>query len=337
MNEPLLPESPAPTPNGELVIYESPDGTIHLEVRVERETVWLSLQQMAALFERDKSVISRHLRNIYREGELDRESTVAFFATVQNEGGRQVRRQIEYYNLDAIIAVGYRVNSRRGTQFRIWATQVLRDHILKGYTVNQQRLAELRQAIQLISTVSERRELSGEETTGLLRILHEYAFALSVLDAYDHGQIPQPTGSPMTAEPLSYEEACTLIAKMRSDYPNSQLFGLEQGQRLAGILSTVFQTVGGQDAYPTLAEKAAHLLYFLVKDHPFVDGNKRIGAALFLRFLEKNQWLYRNDGTARISEEALVALTLLVAESPPREKDVIVRLIAFLLQGSPSL
>ncbi len=266
-------------PGGEIVLYQAADGRVQLEVRLERETIWLSLNQMAALFDRDKSVISRHLRNIYREGELDEGATVAFFATVQQEGDRQVTRQVEYYNLDAIISVGYRVNSKRGTQFRIWATGVLHDHILKGYTVNAQRLAALQQTIRLIFNVVDQRSLGGDEAAAMLRVLRDYADALNVLDAYDHGNVPQPEKGLKKTEPLSLQEARRVV-----------------------------------------------------KNHPFVDGNKRIGAALFLRFLEKNGFLYQSDGTRRLSDEALVALTLLIAESSPKDKDIIVRLVAYLLQ-----
>jgi len=315
---------------GEIVFYQAPDGSVKLDVRLERDTIWLSLNQMVALFDRDKSVISRHLRNVFREGELDRESVVAFFATTAADGKTY---QVEYYNLDAILSVGYRVNSKRGTQFRIWATQVLRDHILKGYTVNERRLQELQQTIKLVSSLADRRTLSGEEATGLLRVVRDYAFALNVLDDYDHGRIPQLATTPEMSEPLYLEEARSIINGMKERYGGGTLFGKEQGSRLGAALTAVFQSAGGQDAYPTVAEKAAHLLYFLVKDHPFADGNKRIGAALFLRFLEKNGLLYRSDSSLRLSEEALVALTLLVAESAPKEKDTITRLIAFLLQG----
>lgn len=266
-------------PGGEIVLYQAADGRVQLEVRLERETIWLSLNQMAALFDRDKSVISRHLRNIYREGELDEGTTVALFATVQQEGDRQVTRQVEYYNLDAIISVGYRVNSKRGTQFRIWATGVLHDHILKGYTVNAQRLAALQQTIRLISNVVDQRSLGGDEAAAMLRVLRDYADALNLLDAYDHGNVPQPEKGLKKTEPLSLQEARRVV-----------------------------------------------------KNHPFVDGNKRIGAALFLRFLEKNSALYQSDGTRRLSDEALVALTLLIAESSPKDKDIIVRLVAYLLQ-----
>jgi len=313
---------------GEIVLYQAPDGSVKLDVRLEQETIWLNLNQMAALFERDKSVISRHLRNVFREGELDRESVVAFFATTAADGKTY---QVEYYNLDAILSVGYRVNSKRGTQFRIWATQVLREHILKGYTVNARRLQELRKTIRLVSMLADQHALSSDEAAGLLRVVRDYAFALDLIDDYDHARIPQPAVETQAAEPLSLEEARRMIAEMKKHYGCGTLFGQEQGERLGAVLASIHQSVGGQDAYPTIPEKAAHLLYFLVKDHPFADGNKRIGAALFLRFLEKNGWLYGSDGSPRLSQEALVALTLLVAESPPREKEALVRLIAFLL------
>lgn len=319
-------------PGGEVVLYQTPDGGVTLDVRVEQDTVWLNLSQMAALFERDKSVISRHLRNIYREGELDPTSTVAFFATVQQEGDRRVTRQVEYYNLDAIISVGYRVNSRRGTQFRIWATQVLREHLVRGYTVNKRRLAELRQTIRLVADVANRRAFSGDEAAALLNVVRDYAYALDLLDAYDHGRL-RPTAAVREAVPIAIEEARRLIAVLRDRFQAGPLFGQEKDAGLESSLAAVFQTVGGADAYPTLEEKAARLLYFLVKNHPFVDGNKRIGAALFLWFLEKNGALFSADGERRISEEALVALTLLLAESDPRDREAIVRVTACLLQG----
>jgi len=315
---------------GEIVLYQTPDGSVKLDVRLEKDTIWLSLNQMASLFERDKSVISRHLRNVFRENELQRSSVVAFFATTAADGKTY---NVDYFNLDAIISVGYRVNSRRGTQFRIWATQVLRDHILKGYTVNACRLQELKQTIKLISSMANRRSLSSDEVTSLLQVIHDYAFALDVLDAYDHGRVPRPLSTPPAGTPITLEEARRLVFAMREHYGGSTLFGQERGEGLSGALAAIFQTAGGGEVYPTIEEKAAHLLYFLVKDHPFIDGNKRIGAALFLRFLEKNNALFRPEGTPRVSEEALVALTLLVAESVPQEKETITRLIAFLLQG----
>ncbi len=317
-------------PGGEIIFYHAPDGTVSLDVRLDRETIWLNLNQMAALFERDKSVISRHLRNIFREGELDRDSVVAFFATTATDGKTYT---VEYFNLDAIISVGYRVNSKRGTQFRIWATKVLRDHILKGYTVNTRRLEELQKAVRLVARVADRRNLTGDEAKALLRVVSEYSFALDLLDDLDRGRLPAPKKGVKAAIPITYKEAQRLIGLLRDQFGGGALFGREKDQGLKSALSAIFQTIQGRDAYQSLGEKAAHLLYFVVKNHAFVDGNKRIGAALFLWFLEKNNVLYREDGERRLSDEALVALTLLIAESPPSEKNVIVRLITCLLQG----
>jgi len=318
---------PLAAQGGEIVLYQAPDGSVKLDVRLERDTIWLSQKQMALLFDTERSVITKHLRNIFQSGELEEKSNVQKMHIPGSD------KPVAFYSLDAIISVGYRVNSKRGTQFRIWATQVLRDHILKGYTVNERRLRELQQTIRLVSTLADRRALSGEEATGLLRVVHDYSVALKLLDDYDHGRIPPVRGDRETAEPISLEEAWRVIGQLKERYSAGELFGVEQGNRLGGILVGVFQTVGGADVYPTIADKAAHLLYFLVKDHPFVDGNKRIGAALFLRFLEKNGRLYRSDGSRLLSEEELVALTLLLAESSPKEKDSLVRVIAYLLSS----
>jgi len=326
VNENVLKEPPAPY-GGEIVLYQAPDGSVKLNVRLERETIWLSQKQMALLFDTERSVITKHLRNIFQSGELEEKSNVQKMHIPGSD------KPVAFYSLDAIISVGYRVNSKRGTQFRIWATQVLRDHILRGYTVNERRLRELQQTIRLVSTLADRRALSGEEATGLLRVVHDYAVALKLLDDYDHGRIPPVQVDRKAAEPIALEEARQLIGKLKARYAAGELFGVEHGTRLGGILAGVFQTVAGADVYPTIADKAAHLLYFLVKDHPFVDGNKRIGAALFLRFLEKNRLLYRSDGSRLLTEEELVALTLLLAESSPKDKESLVRLTAYLLSS----
>jgi len=280
------------SPGGEVVLYRAPDGTIALDVHLEKETIWLNLNQMADLFERDKSVISRHLNSVFKEKELERNATVAFFATVQKEGGRMVSRQVEYFNLDAIISVGYRINSKRGTKFRIWATQVLRDHILKGYSVNMKRLEELQHTVRLIARTANRPDLSGDEASALLKVVHDYSLAMDLLDDYDHQRLPvQETGSAVVHS-LSYEEALRIIENLRRHFSAGKLFGLEKDKGLQGALAAIMQSVGGRDAYASLEEKAAHLLYFVTKDHAFVDGNKRIAAALFLWFLEKNGVLY---------------------------------------------
>jgi len=316
---------------GEIVLYQAPDGTVELDVRLERESIWLSLNQMAELFNRDKSVISRHLRNVFKEGELEQEATVAKNATVQREGGREVVREIEYFNLDAVLSVGYRVNSKRGTQFRIWATRVLRDHLLKGYTVNERRLRDLNQAVRLIATVADRQDLSGDEAKALLRVVGEYRFALDLLDDYDYQRVGDPPSGEKAVYSLSYPEALRIVEQLRERFGNSSLFGRQKDEGLQSALGAVMQTFGGRDLYPSLEEKAAHLLYFLIKNHAFVDGNKRIGAALFLWFLEKNGALRDRNGERRISDAALVAVTLLIAESKPQEKEIIVRIVTHLL------
>lgn len=324
----MQPETNSPIP---VVIYQSADGGPALDVRLERDTVWLSLNQLVGLFERDKSVISRHLRNVYKEGELERSATVAKNATVQIEGGREVAREIEFYNLDAIISVGYRVNSKRGTQFRIWATNVLRQHLVQGYTVHERRLKELNHAVRLIADVAQRRTLSGDEATALLNVVRDYAYALEVLDDYDHQRVHLGEVSPGPVVALGLDESRLVIVRMAERFGASGLFGREKDAGLEGSLSAVMQTFDGREVYPSLEEKAAHLLYFLVKNHHFVDGNKRIAAALFLWFLEKNKALYRADGGKRIADNALVAMTLLIAESRPDEKDVLTRVVVNLI------
>ncbi len=321
---------------GEVAIFRAGTGRPGLEVRLEQGTLWLNINQLAALFERDKSVISRHLRNVYREGELAREATVAFFATVQEEGGRQVSRQIEFYNLDAILSVGYRVNSARGTQFRIWATGVLHDHIVRGYSVNARRLKELRQSLRIAGQVLDTRAVTADEASALLRVVADYAAALDLLDDYDHQRVRPPRGSAATAEGISYEEAQRAIAQLRETYGESSLFGQEKDGSLQSSLAAAMQSFGGQDLYPTLEEKAANLLYFLVKNHSFVDGNKRIAAALFLWFMEKNNILFSTGMMRRIADNALVAITLMIAESKPAEKYTLCHLVAHLI-GDPDL
>jgi Virulence protein RhuM family/Fic/DOC family len=319
--------SPKYVPTG-VVLYKAPDGSVSVEVKLQQDTVWLSLNQLTNLFGRDKSVVSRHLQNIFKTKELDRDSVVAFFATTAADGKTY---QVEYYNLDAIISVGYRVNSKRGTQFRIWATRTLRDHLVRGYTVNERRLRELNQTIQLIADVAGRRALTGDEAAALLRLVSDYSHALSLLDDYDHQRVAAVDLSTAAVVPVDYAEVRRIVDRLRVQFAAGELFGREKDNSLQSALGQVMQTFSGRDLYPSLEEKAAHLLYFLVKNHPFVDGNKRIGAALFLWFLEKNRALYRPDGTKRIPDNALVAMTLLIAESPPREKDILTRVLINLI------
>jgi prophage maintenance system killer protein len=325
---------------GEVVLYEEADGGIHVDVRLERETLWLTQGQMAELFDKDPDTIGLHLRNIFAEKELDEAATTEDSSVVRLEGTRNVRRTIRFYNLDAIISVGYRVNSRRGTQFRMWATRVLRDHAIRGFTINERRLAEdrrrmedLQNAIRLAAETASRQDLSGDEAKALLQVVGEYSFALDVLDDYDHERLPPTLPATGPAKGIDYDEALRIVRQLRSRFNASDLFGHEKDAGLAGALGAVMQTFEGRDLYPSLEDKAAHLLYFLTKSHPFVDGNKRIAAALFLWFLEKNGALYAGAGERRISDTALVALTLLTASSHPGEKSLITAVIAQLLYG----
>jgi len=313
---------------GEVVLYKAPDGGAALEVRLEQETVWLTLNQIADVFGRDKSVISRHLNNVFNQKELDRKSVVAYFATTASDGKTY---QVEYFNLDAIISVGYRVNSRQGTQFRIWAANVLRDHLVKGYTANERRLKELRKSLQLVEPVLDGHEVTSDEARALLRVVTDYAFALDLLDDYDHQRIPAAKVQKGAVKAISYKETLDIIDRLREKFGASSLFGREKDQSLHSSLNAIMQTFDGKDLYPSYEEKAVHLLYFLVKNHSFVDGNKRIAAALFLWFMEKNGLLYKANGVKRIEDTALVAIALLIAESAPRERDAIIRIILNLI------
>jgi len=316
---------------GEVVLYQAPDGRVSLDVRLDRESLWLSQRQMSQLFDKDTDTIGLHLRNIYSEGELEESSTTEDSSVVQTEGKRQVRRPVRLYNLDAVISVGYRVNSRRGTQFRIWATGVLRDHFVKGYSVNANRLRDLNRAVRLIADTARRRDLLDDEAKALLAVVSDYNQALDLLDDYDHQRIARPESAGAVTYALSYEEALRIVEHLRSRFGASDIFGVEKDNCLAGALGAIMQTFDGEDLYPSLEEKSAHLLYFLVKNYAFVDGNKRIAAALFLWFLERNGALLKDDGTPRVSNATLVALTLMIAESRPDEKDVLVRIVMHLL------
>ena len=316
---------------GEILLYQTPEGGPAMEVRLELGTVWLTQVQMAELFGVNVPAVFKHIKNIFATGELQSEATVSKMEIVRQEGKRQVRRVVEHYSLDMVISVGYRVNSLRGTQFRIWATNVLRQHLVQGYTIHERRLKELNQAVRLIADVAHRRTLSGDEATALLDVVADYSYALDVLDDYDHQRVRLGEVSPGPVAVLGLDEARQVIIRMGERFGATGLFGREKDDGLEGSLSAVMQTFGGVELYPSLEEKAAHLLYFLVKNHHFVDGNKRIAAALFLWFLEKNRALYRADGGKRIADNALVAMTLLIAESKPEEKDVLARVVVNLI------
>jgi prophage maintenance system killer protein len=327
--------------NDQIIIYQSADGITTVDVKVEKETLWLTLNQIADLFERDKSVISRHFRNIYEEGELDRGATVAKNATVQIEGERKVDRDIEFYNLDAIISVGYRVNSKRGTQFRIWANKILKEYLTKGYAINERKLKEqseqynsLKQTVSLLGNVLKSKELTSDEATGLLKVVTDYSYALDILDKYDHQQLTVEGTTDQQLFVATYAEAMQAIKDLKDKFGGSSLFGNEKDHSFKGSIGTIYQSFGGVEFYPTVEEKAANLLYFVVKNHSFSDGNKRIAAYLFVWFLEKNGILYREDGSKRIADNALVALTLMIAESKPDEKDMMVKVVVNLINSN---
>jgi prophage maintenance system killer protein len=317
-----------------MAIYKAEDGKIQLELRLERETVWLSQKQMAELFGASSDTIGWHLKNIYSEKELDEISTAEDYSVVQTEGKRKVSRKVKHYNLDAVISVGYRVNAKRGTRFRQWATGILRDHLVRGYTVNDKRLKELNTAIRLIADVAKRRDLTGNEAKALLSVVSDYSFALDLLDDYDHQRVSLPQTKRGKVYAIGHVEVLLIIKQLREKFGGSELFGREKDHGLLSALGAVWQTIDGREVYPSLEEKAAHLLYFLVKNHAFVDGNKRIAAAVLLWFLEKNAALYNSDGSKRIADNALVAMTLLIAESRPQEKDLLCRVLVNLIRGS---
>jgi len=315
---------------GQVILYKN-----RLEVRLTEETVWLSLNQLADLFERDKSVISRHLRNIFEEKELNKGSVVAKYATTASDGKIY---KVEYFNLDAIISIGYRVNSLRGTQFRIWATNVLRKHLVDGYTINEKRLKaqqdkikELQNAVRLLGNVALLEGIS-DEAKGIVQIITEYSRALNILDDFDHQRLVSPKGTKKSKYKLTYEEARNIIEQMKKKFRNSALVGQEKDKSFQGSIGAIYQTFDGKDVYPTTEDKAAHLLYFVTKNHSFVDGNKRIAAALFICFLQRTGILLNKDGNKRIDDNALVALTLMIAASKPSEKDIMIKVILNLLK-----
>jgi prophage maintenance system killer protein len=268
------------------------------------------------------------LRNVFVSKELSRKAVVAENATTAADGKTY---QVEYYNLDAIISVGYRVNSQRGTQFRIWATRILKEHLVSGFTANAHRLKELRTSLRLVKNVVDRVDVNSDESRALLAVVSDYAYALDLLDDFDHRRIVVTEVQEASAVAISYEEALQVVDRLRDKFGGSNLFGREKDESLKGSLGAIMQTFGGRELYPSLEAKAAHLLYFLVKNHSFVDGNKRIAAAPFLWFLERNAFLYRPDGSKRIADNALVALTIMIAASDPVEKDDIVGLTVNLI------
>jgi len=323
----------------EIEIYRTDDNQTEIEVQFDGETVWLNQVQMASLFQQTKQNISLHINNSYKEGELQKKATVKESLTVQKEGNRNVKRNIEFYNLDVIISVGYRVKSKQGTQFRQWATQRLRDYLVKGYAINEKRLKEtenkfqeLKQAVSLLDNIVKTKIVSGDEAQGLLKVLSDYAFALDILDQYDHQTLKIEESENEEVFRISYNEAKKAIEGLKIKFGGSALFGNEKDDSFKGSLETIYQTFDGIELYLSVEEKAAHLLYFVTKNHSFSDGNKRIAAFLFVWFLDRNNLLY-HEGNKVIDDNTLVALTLMIAESKSDDKDMMVKVIINLINN----
>lgn len=322
----------------DIIIFSPDSKDIQVSVRVDQETVWLNLNQLSHLFERDKSVISRHLKNIFKEEELDKQSTVAFFATVQIEGGHDVLREIEHYNLDAIISVGYRVNSKRGIEFRQWASKILKSHLLKGYSLNhsflrEKGILELNRSIQLLFKTFETGDITNNNIgPHIVNIIAQYAKTWHLLLGYDEEKLSVPSHMTPSDHVLSLENCLLAISNLKNklirEGEASELFGKQKDTHLAAILGSLHQTFGAKFLYPSQEERAAHLLYFVIKDHPFVDGNKRIGCLLFLLYLKTH---HLSADLILIEDVTLVALALLIAESEPSDKDLMIKLILNML------
>ena len=320
----------------QIVIYQTEDGQTQIDVRLENDTVWLTQAQMAELFERTPQNITTHIGNAYREGELEKESTCKEYLQVQTEGKRRVRRSVKYYDLDVIISVGYRVKSKRGTDFRIWARKVIKQYLVKGYAINErirkEQIGELRQMVQVIGRTLQHQELSDTiETQDLLDVVVDYTYALDTLDNYDYERLTIDKTTKKETFHATYENAMEAISGLREKFGGSSLFGNEKDDSFKSSIGQIYQTFGGEELYPSVEEKAAMLLYLVTKNHSFSDGNKRIAATLFLWFLNNNGILYRPDGTKRLADNTLVALTLMIAESKTEEKDVMVKVVVNLI------
>ena len=320
-------------PENAIILYQSPDGSSSLEVRLDHETAWLTQAQLAELFSVKIPAINKHLKNIFVVEELAEDSVISILETTAADGKNY---QTRYYNLDAIIAVGYRVNSDQATRFRQWASKVLKDHIVKGYSINEQRfreqaekLTDMRRTVELLTRTLASQEQVNEAGKDVLRVITDYAYALTLLDRYDHGTLTIEETTRQALHVIDYDEAISIVASMKGEFDG--LFGIEKDQGFKSALGAIYQTFGGNELYPSVEEKGANLLYFVVKNHAFSDGNKRIAAALFIYFLGANDILYRADGSKRLADNALVALTLLIAESRPDEKDTIVKVIVNLI------
>lgn len=316
--------------NDKIVIYRTADGQTSIDVKLEDKTVWLSANQMANLFDRDEKTIRKHINNVFSEGELEKENNTHFLRV---DG---VKQPVAFYSLDVIISVGYRVKSQRGTQFRIWANKVLKEYLVKGYVVNkvltEQRYTELKQLVTVLGrTVKAQEALTSEDALNLVEVVSDYTYALDTLDKYDYQQLAVEQTTNEVKFHATYEGAMQAIEELKEKFGGSQWFAHEKDDSFKSSIGQIYQTFGGQDLYPSVEEKAAMLLYLVTKNHSFSDGNKRIAATLFLWFMAGNGILYNPDGSKRIADNTLVALTLMIAESRTEEKDVMVKVVVNLI------
>lgn len=316
--------------DNKFIIYQTEDGQTQIDVRLESDTVWLSTSQMAMLFDKEESNIRRHVINVFKEGELERDNNV------QKIHVNGIKKPVPYYNLDVIISVGYRVKSKRGTAFRIWARKIIKDYLVKGYAVNErihkEQIGELRQLVGMLGrTIQNQPVLSTDETNALFDVVVDYTYALDTLDDYDYQRLVVKEITPEEKFHATYDNAMEAIHALRDKFGGSKLFGNEKDDSFKSSIAQIYQTFGGEELYPSVEEKAAMLLYLVTKNHSFSDGNKRIAATLFLWFLNNNGILYRPDGTKRIADNTLVALTLMIAESRTEEKDVMVKVVVNLI------
>jgi prophage maintenance system killer protein len=311
---------------GGIIIYNTSDGLSKIEVNLSNDTIWLNQNQLSELFDRDRSVITRHINNIFKEKELPKNSNVQKMHFGHSD------KPINYYNLDVIISLGYRVNSKKGTQFRIWANKILKDHLIEGYTLNQKRLEQLKKTVQLITRTAKNNAIEGH-SKNFMDVLDDYTKALDILDDYDHQRVLKQTGLNDIKFKINYDEAIAAINKLRTKFGASSLFGNEKDESFKSSIAVIDQTFDTTDLYPSIEEKAANLLYLVVKNHSFTDGNKRIAAWLFVWYLDKNEFLYTTNLDKKISNSTLVALTLMIAESNPKEKELIINIIINLINS----
>lgn len=317
------------SPHGEILLYESEEGKLAIQVQLQNETVWLTQAQMAELFAKERSVISKHISNVFKERELDEKSNVQKMHIAFSD------KPVTLYSLDTIISVGYRVKSGNGTKFRIWANRILKDYLIKGFATQEKlklnQLENLKKTVALLANVIHHKELTAGEATGLIQVVSDYAYALDILDRYDQQALSIESVCEKQFYIITYDEAISAIRGLQSKFEKHTFFGREKDDSFKSSISTIYQTFDGIELYPSIEEKAAHLLYFIIKNHSFTDGNKRIAALIFVWFLERNSILYRLDGSKRIADNALVALTLMIAESSSMEKDIMVKVVVSLI------